>query len=114
MRNSVLVATLTLAAMAAFSAAAQTGQVVAAKAPGQVGIAQTVDVAAKIVAINRTTREVTLKGPQGSDVVVVAGPEVKNFAQLKKGDTVDVKYIEALVLELKKGGGLPVARTEKS
>ena len=44
---------------------------------------------------------------------MVAGPEVKNFSQLKVGDKVDIQYVEALVLELKKGGGLPVARTEK-
>jgi hypothetical protein len=33
---------------------------------------------------------------------------------LKAGDRVDVQYAEALVLELKKGGGKPVARTEQA
>ena len=33
---------------------------------------------------------------------MVAGPEVKNFNQLKVGDKVDIQYVEALVLELKK------------
>jgi hypothetical protein len=52
-----------------------------------------------------------LKGPQGNEVVVTAGPDVKNFDSLKVGDRVDVEYVEALTLELKKGGGLIVSRS---
>ena len=33
---------------------------------------------------------------------------------MRVGDMVDVQYIEALTLELKKGGGLIVARTEQT
>jgi Cu/Ag efflux protein CusF len=47
-------------------------------------------------------------------MTVTAGPEVKNFDKLKVGDQVDLQYVEALTLELKKGGGLVVARTDKS
>jgi hypothetical protein len=42
-------------------------------------------------------------------MTVTAGPEVKNFDKLKVGDQVDLQYIEALTLELKKGGGMAVA-----
>jgi Cu/Ag efflux protein CusF len=93
---------------------AQTGAVVAGTAPGMAGIGQTVKITATITAIDKATRDVTLKGPQGNEVVVTAGPEVKNFAQMKVGDQVDVQYVEALTLELKKGGGMVVARTEKA
>jgi len=92
---------------------AQQGGVVAGKGPGMAGIAQTVNVQAKITKIDARTREVTLKGPRGHEVTIEAGPEVKNFAKLKVGDTVDVQYVESLVLELKKGGGKPVERTEE-
>jgi len=92
---------------------AQQGGVVAGKAPGMAGIAQTVNVQAKITKIDHKTREITLKGPQGREVTVEAGPDVKNFSKLKAGDTVDVQYVESLVLELKKGGGKPVERTEE-
>jgi ribosomal protein L6P/L9E len=78
------------------------------------GVAQTAEVSAKITAVNAATREITLKGPKGNEVTVVAGPEVKNFAQLKVGDNVTAQYVESLVLELKKGGGKPVERTEKA
>jgi hypothetical protein len=92
---------------------AQTGAVVAGKAPGMVGVAQTVNVTATITAIDKATRDVTLKGPQGNEVTVTAGPEVKKFDSLKVGDQVDAQYVEALTLELKKGGGMVVARTEQ-
>lgn len=90
---------------------AQQGAVVAGKAPGMAGVAHTVNVQAKITKIDHKTREVTLQGPEGREVTVEAGPEVKNFSQLKVGDSVDVQYLESLVLELKKGGGKPVERT---
>lgn len=113
MRKSILVSSLILAAGIAFGAQAQPQQKAAVMSePGKVGVAQTVEVTAKIKAIDAATRTVTLQGARG-EVDVVAGPEVKNFAQLKVGDTVGVKYAEALVLELKKGGGMPVARTEQ-
>jgi len=73
-----------------------------------------VKVTATITAIDKATRDVTLKGPQGNLVTVTAGPEVKNFDKLKVGDQVDLQYVEALTLELKKGGGLVVQRSEKA
>ncbi len=97
-----------------FPAAAQTGGAVVAKTPGAVGVAQTVKVTATITAIDKATREVTLKGPQGKEVSLIAGEQVKNFAQLKVGDQVNIEYVEALTLELKKGSTAPVARTEQA
>ncbi len=93
---------------------AQTGAAAVATAPGKGAIAQTVKVTATITKIDAKTRDVTLKGPQGHEITVTAGPEVKNFAKLKVGERVDIQMIEALTLELKKGGGLVVARTEKA
>ena len=76
-------------------------------------VEHTVDVTATIIAIDQTTRDVTLKGPRGNRVVVTAGPEVKNFDQLNVGDKVHARYNEALVLELKKGNDMAVTRTEE-
>jgi len=93
-------------------AVAQTAGSMAASAPGKAGVAQTVRATATITALDKTTRDITLKGPQGNPMTVTAGPEVKNFDKLKVGDAVDMQYIEALTLELKKGGGLVVGRTD--
>ncbi len=101
-------------AFAASAAQAQTATTVVGKGAGAAGMAQTVHVTAKITAIDKTTREITLRGPQGHSVVVEAGPEVKNFANMHVGDNVDVEYTEALTLELKKGSKAEVARSDKS
>jgi len=108
-----------LAAMAvAFAVAApvyaQTAGGVVATAPGKAAMVETVKATATITALDKATRDVTLKGPQGNQMTVTAGPEVKNFDQLKVGDQVDLQYIEAMTLELKKGGGMVVSRTEKA
>ena len=114
MRKLAGVIGVVVAVALAGPAGAQTGAIMAAKAPGMAGVAETVKLTATITAIDKATRDVTLKGPQGNEVVFTAGPEVKNFANMKVGDQVDVQYVEALTLELKKGGGMVVARTEKA
>jgi len=108
-----MVASIFSAALA-LPAAAQTGDAMVGKGPGVAAAAQTVNVTAAIVAIDAATRVITLKGPQGNEIVVTAGPDVKNFAQMKVGDQVNVEYAEALTVELKKGGGKAIARTEQS
>ncbi|HKO68184.1 MAG TPA: hypothetical protein VJU53_10310 [Burkholderiaceae bacterium] len=113
MNKSFFVAAVSLAAVINATATAQTGEAVAVKQPGAVGLAQSVNATATITAIDKAKRTVTVKSEQGKEVTVVAGPEVKNFNQLKVGDTVDIQYAEALMLELKKGGGKPVARVEE-
>jgi hypothetical protein len=100
--------------IAAAPAMSQTGGVAVMKSePGKVTLADAVSVTATVDAIDAAKRLVTLKGPDGNTVVVHAGPEVKNFAQIKVGDNVVVRYIEALTLELKKGGGAMRQKTER-
>jgi Cu/Ag efflux protein CusF len=94
-------------------ALAQTGGAMVGTAPGKAVIAQTVKATATITAIDKATRDVTLKGPEGNSITVTAGPEVKNFDKLKVGDQVDLQYVEALSLQLRKGGDKTVAKTEK-
>jgi Cu/Ag efflux protein CusF len=109
-----IIGTIAFAALAAIGlpAAAQTGAAVVAKEPGKVGVAETVKATATITAIDAATRAVTLKGPQGKEMTVIAGDQVKNFAQLKVGDQVNLEYVEALTLELKKGSTAAPSRTE--
>jgi hypothetical protein len=114
MRN--VIAGLGMVVLCAFggTALAQTGAAVVGKGPGVVGSAQTVKVTATITKIDASTREVTVKGPQGREVTLQLSPDVKNFAQMKVGDTVTAEYVEALTLELKKGGKAVVGRTEQA
>ena len=113
MRKKVVIASI-IAAAFALPAMAQTGTAIVGKGPGVATAAQTVKLTATITAIDAATRAITLKGPQGKEITVTAGPEVKNFAQMKVGDQVNAEYVEALTLELKKGGGKAVSRTEQA
>ena len=114
MHNLIVSIGIAIAVAVAWPAMAQTAGVVAGSAPGKAGVAQTVKLTATITAIDKATRDVTLKGPQGNEVTVTVGPEVKNFANMHVGDQVDAQYVEAVTLELKKGGGQKVARTEQA
>ena len=114
MRKLIVSIGVVVMTVIAWSAEAQTGSVMAGSAPGKAGVAQTVKMTATITAIDEATRDVTLKGPQGNEITVTAGPEVKNFANMKVGDQVNAEYVEALTLELKKGGGQKVERTEQA
>jgi ribosomal protein L6P/L9E len=76
--------------------------VAAASEPGKAAVVSAVEISAQVVAIDKTTRTVTLKGPKGNVVDVVAGEQVKNFDQIKVGDLVVARYAQALTLELRK------------
>jgi hypothetical protein len=95
-----------IGAAAASGALAQqpgaTGGAVLASEPGKAAVARTVEVSARVVAIDKATRTVTLKGPKGEALDIVAGEEVRNFDQIKLGDYVVARYVAALTLELRK------------
>ncbi len=59
---------------------------------------------ATVEAIDASTRMVTLKKADGTDVSVVAGPEITRFAEVKVGDKVNARYYENVVIRLKKPG----------
>lgn len=66
------------------------------------GAADVTTVTAKIIAVDKAKRLVTLRGPMGKIVTIPVGPEVKNFAQIKKGDHLVVRYAEAVTVSLDK------------
>jgi Cu/Ag efflux protein CusF len=59
---------------------------------------------ATIQAIDHTTRAVTLRLKDGTDETLVAGPEIARFNELKVGDTVNMTYVESLVVQVHKPG----------
>jgi len=80
--------------------------------PGKGKAVAVVEATATVTAVKKETREVTLKMPKGDTQTLQAGEEVRNFDQIKVGDSLKVKYVEALTLELKKGGKAVLGRTE--
>ena len=79
------------------------GAAVIASAPGRAEAARVLKASATVTALDKASRTVTLKGPQGDEMQIVAGPEVRNFDQIEVGSQVVVGYVQALALELKKG-----------
>lgn len=75
-----------------------------ATVPGKGVAVRYVTAKATVESVDPKTRTVALKSASGHVHSVVAGDEVRNFDQIKAGDTVSVKYMESLTLELKKDG----------
>ena len=81
--------------------------------PGTAAAARVTTVTATVTNIDLTTRQVTLRRPDGSTFLVIAGEQVRNLPQLRVGDTVTLEFYDTLALELKKGGtGVPSSRTD--
>lgn len=57
---------------------------------------------ATIVNVNKKERKLTLRDNSGTETVVVAGDEVRNFDQIKKGDVLEVEYHRAAATTLQK------------
>jgi len=81
-------------------------------APGKGAAVAVVSATATVEAIDAKTRAITLKMPNGNSRTVIAGEEVRNFDKIKVGDKVNMKYAEAMTLELKKEGKAVVGRTQ--
>ena len=97
----VLVATV-LSAPVLAQQPGRTGAAAIVSEPGKATAMRTVEVSAQVVGIDKATRRLTLKGAKGDVVDLVASDEVKRFDQIKVGDSIVARYLEALTLELKK------------
>jgi Cu/Ag efflux protein CusF len=69
------------------------------------GAAEVVTLKARVDSIDKTTRRIGLTGPEGRSMSVVAGPDVRNFDQIMVGDTVVLKHLQALAVDLIKSPG---------
>ncbi|HTP73434.1 MAG TPA: hypothetical protein VML58_14540 [Burkholderiaceae bacterium] len=102
-----VVVALSGALIAPVSAQQQPGAaaaVVAASAPGKGTVARSVVITASVEAVDAANRRITLKGPRGNVFELAVDPEVRNLEQVKVGDQLAVRYVQALTLTLKKDG----------
>lgn len=116
MRSLTILAVVAAAAASPFTYAQMAPEAKGAivTEPGKGSAVSVVTASAKVEAIDKAKRTVTLKLPRGESRTLTANEEVRNFDQIKVGDTVNVKYSEALSIELKKGGKAPLGTTEVS
>jgi len=68
---------------------------------------KTTHVTATVEAIDLDNRIVTVKGPEGNVVDIKAGDQVKNLAQVKVGDSVEITYYESIAVKVFKPGEAP-------
>lgn len=106
--HRVAIALLAIALPAFASAqapAAKDAAVVAAgAAPGRGAAGAAVQKVATVESVDKASRAVVLKTDDGRLTRVVAGPEVRNFDRIAVGDRVVTTYVEAVSLQLRKGG----------
>jgi Cu/Ag efflux protein CusF len=63
-----------------------------------------VTVSAKVVSVDQKNRTAVLQGPDGDQFKVKVDDSVKNFAQVKAGDTVSATYLESIAYEVRRPG----------
>jgi len=76
--------------------------------PGVV-VADVTRITATVEAVDQAKRTVTLKGPQGRTVTLTVPPEAKNFDQVKVGDKLKAKYVDAVAIFVRKSSDPPDA-----
>jgi len=94
MLKAMTYSTVALLAMTAVSAGAQTKVL-----PGEMKT-----VTATVEAIEQSSREVTVRKPDGTDVTFYVPTSMKRFDQLKVGDKITGKYYDNVVIQLKEAG----------
>ncbi|QKH33796.1 hypothetical protein FOC84_02100 [Achromobacter pestifer] len=67
----------------------------------------------KVTAVDPATRTITLQGENGNNVDIQAGPNIRNFQQIKPGDTLTLDYYESVAVDVRPAGsGIPEVKTE--
>ncbi len=92
--------------------AALAAETKAAKKPAEKPAGVVVDVVtvqATVESVDAAKRTVTFKMPSGIQRTVKAGPEVKNFDQIKPGDTLTARFLESVAVVVAKKGEAPAA-----
>ena len=62
------------------------------------------DTRAVVEKVDQNTREVRLRTMDGKELTVLAGPEVRNLAQVDAGDTVRLTYYESVAARMAEPG----------
>jgi len=88
---------------AALAAAPVFAQSPGTPAPHKMAVAKIARITAKVESLDRTARTVTLHGTRGG-ITFVAGLEVRGFDAARVGDFVVVRYLEPVLIEVRKGG----------
>jgi hypothetical protein len=96
-RPMLLAALIALSALGSVACKSTEGEHSSTSAtPGRVDLSNDLTVKATVVAVDPAARTITLLREDGSLFTVEAGPAVRNFEEIAKGDQLRVKYHESL------------------
>ena len=105
MKTRLSFTVITVSIIAAFAL----GAVNTVRAQQGVELGEVAAITAKVVAIDRVDRNVTLQGPGGNVITVEVSHAARNFDQIEIGDQAKVAYYEAVALYVNKQGQKPDA-----
>ena len=74
------------------------------RAPDPLEISGVIEIQATVVAVDTMDRTLVLRGPQGNDIALRVGPDVRNLAQVEAGDTLRVSYYTGYVISMTEPG----------
>jgi hypothetical protein len=92
----------------AFGQLAQAGEKKAAGEPGAISV-MVAKASAAVESVDAAKRTVTLKMPDGAMKTLKCGPEVRNFDQIKAGDTVNLTFVDEVAAYIRKADAPPLA-----
>jgi len=67
-------------------------------------ITEVEEIEAEVTAVDVSRRLVSLRGPDGNELTIQAGPEVRNLAQIRVGDRLSVSYTRAFIASMTEEG----------
>lgn len=77
-----------------------------------VDVSEQVKVSAVVQTVDMESRQILLRTDDGVSTTIVAGPEVKNLAQLDPGDRVIAVYNESIAVQMAPPGAEPSSEVE--
>lgn len=102
--TTILLPTLLVTSLSVVAQISPQEHIVKDSQPGKVTHTATVRASVVVTDIDKATRKLTLKNAAGQLSEMIAGDDVRNFAQIQVGDQVNVEYVKSMTLELKKHG----------
>ncbi|MGE0715786.1 MAG: hypothetical protein AB7P02_10105 [Alphaproteobacteria bacterium] len=90
-------------------AACDQGSTPVAQGPGPAAVERTAETSAIVQSVDLQARRVVLRDASDRLLTVIAGPDVRNLAQVRAGDRVVIHYREALAVSMAVPGSPPVS-----
>jgi len=111
--RTLLVSSSAVLLLAACSSSKESGptplEVYSTGVPGEAGASRSQKITAKVLAVDTTSRRVTLQAEDGHTEIITCPPEVKRFNEIAVGDNVVVQVQEGILFEYQPPGSAFVA-----